>query len=249
MKPQREFPERSTISNDRVARVALLMADAVRSIGAEQIHILDVGCGSGAFLGAVLEQLGSESLNPGNWEVRAWDVSSREVSRAKRRGLKASVRDIACEQLPEEQIQRYDIILAVEVLEHIADTGKAIHNIHGLLKPGGFVVLTTPNLAAWYNRLLLLVGNQPHMTEVSFDPHRYGNRLFERLLGEAGGQAHMAGHLRVFTYRALREFLQNNGLEILRATGISHHGDWISRLMARCWPGGAGNVGIVARKV
>ncbi len=250
MKPQQESWRRSGVSVDRVARVAILIAAAVRNIRAERIRILDVGCGSGAFLSAVLEHLESSfSLNPAGWQVSAWDVSSQEVSQAQQHGLKASVRNIATERLAEELVEHFDLVLAIEVLEHIADTGRAVGNIHRLLRPRGFLVLTTPNLAAWYNRILLLFGNQPHMSEVSYDPHRYGNRVFERLLGEARGQAHMAGHLRVFTYKALREFLQNHGFEILRTTGISHHGERISRLIASCWPGGAGNVGALARKL
>jgi SAM-dependent methyltransferase len=41
----------------------------------------------------------------------------------------------------------YDVVFAVEVLEHIKDPDSALHTIHRVLKPGGLVLFTTGNLA------------------------------------------------------------------------------------------------------
>ncbi|MCU1349485.1 MAG: SAM-dependent methyltransferase, partial [Acidobacteria bacterium] len=81
-----------------------------------------------------------------------------------------------------------------------------------LLSPAGICVLSTPNLASWCNRGALLFGYQPFLSEVSvrFAP---GRPRFAQ--AEKGG-----GHLRIFTHRALREFVTLHGFEIVAEQGI-----------------------------
>ena len=101
-------------------------------------------------------------------------------------------------------------------------------------------MLSTPNLAAWFNRILLALGVQPLFTEVSR----------KRVFGRPGRQ--VAGHLRVFTWRALRQFLGSQGLRILRVTGAGYDDlprsvQRLDRVLAR-WPSLAADVVVVAEK-
>jgi SAM-dependent methyltransferase len=41
-------------------------------------------------------------------------------------------------------VQRFDIVFALDVLEHVKDLDKAIENIYKLLKPYGFLIATVP---------------------------------------------------------------------------------------------------------
>lgn len=85
----------------------------------------------------------------------------------------------------------------------------------GHLSGGGVLVITTPNLAAWYNRIVLLFGFQPFMTNPSL---RYANVGKLKSLGEGNGE-----HIRVFTYRALKDFLNAHDFTIVKSIGASHH--------------------------
>ncbi|MEJ8669191.1 class I SAM-dependent methyltransferase [Streptomyces sp. MS1.AVA.1] len=60
-----------------------------------------------------------------------------------------------------------DAVLFSEVIEHLVDPDAALDEIRRVLRPGGHLMLSTPNLAAWYNRALLLAGVQPVFSEVS----------------------------------------------------------------------------------
>jgi SAM-dependent methyltransferase len=98
-----------------------------------------------------------------------------------------------------------DVILASEVIEHVFDPDAMVELCKRLLKPGGLLVITTPNLASALNRLALLLGRQPADTEVS-TVSRFGYP----------GACHrpVVGHIRVFTFGALLEFLRFHGLAV-----------------------------------
>src|SRR6185437_13075429 len=80
-----------------------------------------------------------------------------------------------------------------------------------VLRPGGSLLLSTPNLAAWYNRGLLALGIQPIFSEVSL----------RGVFGRPGRV--VAGHLRLFTRRALTEFLAASGFRCVTVTGARYH--------------------------
>ena len=98
-----------------------------------------------------------------------------------------------------------------EVIEHLVDTDSAVEEAHRVLRPGGSLLLSTPNLAAWYNRGLLALGIQPVFSEVSL----------RSVFGRPGSQ--VAGHLHMFTRRALVEFLAAYGLECVQVAGARYH--------------------------
>ena len=104
----------------------------------------------------------------------------------------------------------FDAVLLIDVIEHLFDTDKAIAEIRKVLRKDGILVISTPNLSSFANRVLLLFGYQPLGTEVS--AHKHYGRPEKYNLREG-----VAGHIRVFTYKALIEFLKDNGFEVIRA--------------------------------
>jgi SAM-dependent methyltransferase len=101
-----------------------------------------------------------------------------------------------------------DLILAIEIIEHVFDTDSMIRLCKRLLKPGGVLVITTPNLSSAVNRLSLLLGWQPADTEVStIAKFGYPGAVLGKVVG----------HIRVFTFASLLEFLRFCGLDIQKA--------------------------------
>ncbi len=116
----------------------------------------------------------------------------------------------------------FDVVVCNEIIEHIFDTDRLLEELHRVLKPQGKLILSTPNLASLPNRICLLFGWQPFGTEVSSRRSNYGNPLRKSL--------NPAGHIRVFTQKALLEILRENGfvVEEVKATPISR-GKWFKR--------------------
>lgn len=100
-----------------------------------------------------------------------------------------------------------DVVLAEEVIEHIFDPDTLIERFRRLLAPRGLLVITTPNLSSAVNRIGLLLGRQPGGTEVST------RAMFS---GKGVVPGPVAGHIRVFTFGALLDFLRFHGFTVLK---------------------------------
>ena len=94
--------------------------------------ILDVGCGTGA-----------TSARLARWgRVVSVDFSPLALSFSRRRGLKQMVGADAM-QLPFADAQ-FDLIVAMDMLEHLPDDEKALSEFQRVLKPGGCIIATVP---------------------------------------------------------------------------------------------------------
>jgi methionine biosynthesis protein MetW len=178
--------------------VSLILRDRPNSV-------LDIGCGRGTLIAALREKAPEISCT-------GLEVSEALCEMAKAAGIDASVYDLA-EPLPFAE-GRFDAVILGEVIEHLFDPDAALDDIHRILRPGGRLIVTTPNLACWLNRVLLLAGIQPLFTETS-TRKKYG-RVF-KLLGQ--GSTLMHGHIRVMTTAALLELLRDRGYSVTDVSG------------------------------
>lgn len=106
----------------------LIEAHATRSEGLE---LLEVGAGAGQNL-ATLARFGT---------VDAIEVNERGREAILTRGI---ARDVFPEPVPFPLERRYDVVCALDVIEHLADDHEAIRWIGNLLQPGGLLIATVP---------------------------------------------------------------------------------------------------------
>lgn len=186
----------------RARRQARMLAAALgRRTGPQRI--VDVGCGDGAATAMVRD------LGPGQTVIGV-DWSATALARAAARGLPVvqARADGAGLPLADSSV---DVVIMSELIEHLVDTDGAADEARRVLRPGGLLLLSTPNLAAWFNRGLICLGVQPVFSEVSL----------RGVYGRPGRQ--VAGHLRLFTRRALAEFLADRGFACERVEGAPYH--------------------------
>jgi len=165
-------------------------------------RLLDVGCGDGSF---------SVLLKSFTNEVYGVDISEKAVESANEKITKACVVTVDEEALPFED-NFFDAVFCGEVIEHLYDPDYLLAEIHRVLKPDGLCIITTPNLASWHNRLILLLGFQPYLTEVSL---KYNVGKFKAKLND------ISGHIRPFTYKSLKELLKLHDFDFKKAFGVS----------------------------
>ena len=162
-----------------------------------------MGCAGGNFSLLLKEACSAK-------EVCGIEIDECGANLARQKGVGAHCLNLDHEAFPFES-EYFDAIYVGEVIEHLYDPDHMLEECYRVLKDGGLLVLTTRNLSSLYNRLTLLLGYQPFSTSVSLR-HNIGRpfKLDDEILGD---------HIRVFTYRALREILELNGFDCLVAHG------------------------------
>ncbi|NXP78075.1 COQ3 protein, partial [Ramphastos sulfuratus] len=107
------------------------------------VKVLDVGCGGG-LLSEPLGRLGASvtGIDPLEANIRTADQhKSFDPVLAERIQYKPS----SLEEIVEESMETFDVIVASEVVEHVADLGLFIECCSRVLKPGGSLFITTIN--------------------------------------------------------------------------------------------------------
>ena len=192
----------------RSLRQARMLAGALaRTPGAT---VLDIGCGDGRAAVTAAPLLTGHRVVGVDWSQDALRRASAAFASAPG-DLRAVRGELTDGGLPFAD-GAADAVLFSEVIEHLVDPDSALDEIRRVLAPGGHLMLSTPNLAAWYNRALLLAGVQPVFSEVSL----------RGIHGRPGRE--VVGHLRLYTARALREFLTASGFDVVRVAGAPFHG-------------------------
>ena len=141
---------------------------------------LDVGCGAG-LLTEPLARLGAE--------VTGVDAAAENIAVAREHAAGSGLAiDYRAGELASLGLGQFDLVTAMEVLEHVADKSAFIAELARHLAPGGLLVLSTPNRTA-RSRLLMVglaetVGAMPRGTH-HWDDFATPEELGE-LLGEAG---------------------------------------------------------------
>lgn len=165
---------------------------------------LDAGCGDGEISSMIKDITGAT--------VYGVDISEKYCAHAQRRGIMAKQGDLE-KGIPYEDAV-FDLIFAGEVIEHLRDPDYFVQEMHRVLKANGAVVLTTPNLASWHNRILLLLGIQPYNAEASSRDARIGYGPLKRFKNPG-----TAGHLRIFTQKSLRDLFEMYGFAVEKMAG------------------------------
>jgi 2-polyprenyl-3-methyl-5-hydroxy-6-metoxy-1,4-benzoquinol methylase len=111
--------------------------------------VLDVGAGAGAF---------SQRMQDAGYAVTALDVDPdkwrpREIPFLKLdidAGIAGSVQD------------QFDAACCLEVIEHVENSWNLLREIHAVVRPGGRLILSTPNITSFLSRVLFLRTGQFH---------------------------------------------------------------------------------------
>jgi 2-polyprenyl-6-hydroxyphenyl methylase / 3-demethylubiquinone-9 3-methyltransferase len=140
---------------------------------------LDVGCGAG-LLTEPLTRLGARAT--GVDAAPELIVAAREHAAAM--GLDIDYR----ERTVEETEGQFDLVTAMEVVEHVTDPGAFLKALAKRLAPGGLLILSTPNATGWSKLMMITLGEG--LGRIPKGTHDFGKFLgperMQQLLADAG---------------------------------------------------------------
>ncbi len=146
----------------------------------ENSKILDIGCNDG--------KMGDFLKNPLYYGV---DMDRLLISELIKKSIKAKQADLNRNELPFKN-EKFDFVLLLDILEHVANPKKLLLDSGKRLKKGGKIIISLPNDYHILNKLRFLLNK--HITADPFAPY---------------------GHLHYFPIKSGERFLKENGFEIL----------------------------------
>jgi 2-polyprenyl-6-hydroxyphenyl methylase/3-demethylubiquinone-9 3-methyltransferase len=114
------------------------------------LRLLDIGCGAGLLC---------EPFNRLGAQVIGIDPTAKNIAAARLHADRGHLSiDYRCTTVEEMDLrERFDIVLAMEVVEHVSDVGLFLDRCAAMLKPGGMMVVSTLN-RNWKSFALAIVG-------------------------------------------------------------------------------------------
>lgn len=127
------------------SRVHLAVLDVLKRLipASNAITLLDVATGKGALAQRVVDFFPGIAVDCNDLE---FGVQATGVRRIFSKDLNADF----------DFQEKYDVVLAVEIIEHLENPFHFIRQLQRHLKPDGFIVLTTPNVDSFFDRLWFL---------------------------------------------------------------------------------------------
>jgi SAM-dependent methyltransferase len=144
-----------------------------------EARLLDVGCSSGAFL-LTARKLGLNTTGV--------EPSAEAAETARRAGLNVFTGFLDGARFSDAS---FDAATLIEVIEHLRDPRSLLVECRRVLKPGGILLVTTPNAASWTARLM-------------------GSRW------DGFSLTAMGGHVSFFNPRSIRMIAERTGFELVR---------------------------------
>jgi 2-polyprenyl-3-methyl-5-hydroxy-6-metoxy-1,4-benzoquinol methylase len=124
------------------------VAEGLLPLRSSGLTVLELGGGIGEF---------SRRMGLRGIDVTFVDLSEHNVRKARALGLNAHHLDLN-DGLPSFDDGEFDGVVMLEVIEHIVAAEALLADVNRVLKPGGFLILSTPNFAFFLNRLRILFG-------------------------------------------------------------------------------------------
>lgn len=178
----------------------------------QESRFIDLGCDDGSLTIDVANRIDTNS-------VFGLEKNPERLTGCRAKGIRVIMGDLD-KGIPIKS-NSFDIILSNQVIEHVCNTDLLLREINRILKPDGYVIISTNNISSWTNIIALLFGKQP------FPNHPSDEILTGRFLSkdEKLPVASFA-HRRIFSFPALASILKYHHFEIIEKKGSCFYPFW-----------------------
>lgn len=181
-------PARLSFLKSHVTTPELFMSDVdgASPFWLSDKKVLDIGCGGGLL---------AEALTRVGGEVTGVDASSAGIAvakaHAKRMDLQIEYLNTSAEELVHSQSDMYDVVCAMEILEHVASPPAFLRTVMALMKPDGLLIISTIEKSR-FAKLLTCTIAEDILRLVPKGTHNYDKFVpkaaIKKWMGELGGE-------------------------------------------------------------
>src|SRR6267143_4627901 len=172
--------------------------------------LIDLGCNDGAWTKRVASALHTS-------RVSGIDLSQNAGRVARTNGIEYIFADLS-KPLPICD-NSMDVVHANQVIEHLADVDTFVQETYRILRPGGYAIISTENLASVDNLFAMAMGQQAFSQHVSRRFH-IGNRFSPHYAEPVPDELGL--HRTVFAFYALRQLLQLYDFDVEAELGAGY---------------------------
>lgn len=130
-----EWEHVGTYKSETNKRLKVVFEELLNGINIKNKKFLDAGCGLGYFSKVAVSK---------NASVTGIDIGDKLIDKCIKAVREANFIEGAVTQIPFKD-KFFDIVLCTEVIEHVEEPIKAVRELFRVVKPGGYIIITTPN--------------------------------------------------------------------------------------------------------
>lgn len=162
-------------------------------------NVLDIGCGDGFWLD-ILRNMGFSHL-------KGIDLSDIHLKRAENKNH--DVEKMSVLELPDSWKEKFDVILMVDLLEHLSDVKSALEKVGELLKPGGKLIFNTVVCDSVVRRIKRIVFKEDRL---------YQSKQYDQT------------HVQPFTKKSLLSCMMESNYKIREMKRVANVSDMLHKL-------------------
>ncbi len=180
--------------------------------GSPNSTVVDLGCGDGEFTIRAKEQIGQ-------LKIFGVDIYPPNVSEATKKGVTVLSHDLNSFPYPFEN-NMFDVVITNQLIEHLYYPVKFMREIHRILKPNGYSVISTENFASWDNIFALTLGYTPFSMSFDSGLMKIANPFspHEKQVCDIEENP----HLRILTLKGLIALSKYVDFTVEKAVGVGH---------------------------
>ncbi len=202
-------------------------------------RVLDIGSYTGDH---IIERV-KKIKNP---DIYGLEIENDYIQISRKKGVKAVQGDV--EKRFPFKANFFDMVSANQIIEHLLNIDDFMTQIHRVLKPGGYLLLSTENLSSWHNIFALCLGWQAFSQHMSLKKN-IGNPF--RLPVKDEGYRTSGVHVKIFTLKGLIQLMELYDFKVETIFGAGYYPcpPPLSTFLAKIDPYHSPFIGLKARKV
>jgi len=173
---------------------------------------LDLGCDDGKLSNILGRKIGTENIS-------GVEIVESRIEQAVKNGLEVYNFDLNKKFHLEDN--SFDVVHANQVIEHLYDSDNFLSEIHRVLRPGGYAIISTENASSWCNVFASIMGWQIFsLTNFSNKKMAIGNPLALHRGEEIDLKSW--NHVRIYNIRGLKEYCEIFGFTVEKIVGAGY---------------------------